>query len=158
MCNDDRNCKATSHEKPFEKPSSDPFPALVILPWLWQNTRMPRWFFTLIALALGISLGLVYGWVISPIQYTDVTPDALRIDYRTDYVLMVAEAYHAEQDPALAARRLALLGSQPPAIIANEAYEFARQTDGYPGDDLTLIQELSVALQTWQPIPGTSLP
>ena len=76
--------------------------ALVILPWLWQNTHMSRWFVTLIALALGITLGLVYGWVINPVQYTDVTPDALRIDYRTDYVLMVAEAYRAEQDPALA--------------------------------------------------------
>ncbi|MBN1453810.1 MAG: hypothetical protein JW963_22540 [Anaerolineales bacterium] len=118
---------------------------------------MPRWLPTLIALALGITLGLVYGWVIDPIQYTDVTPDALRIDYRTDYVLMVAEAYHAEQDPALAARRLAVLGSEPPAVIAAEAESFARQA-GYPSDDLTLIQELSVALQTWQPIPGTSLP
>ena len=118
---------------------------------------MLRWLTTLIALALGISLGLVYGWVIDPVQYTDVTPDALRIDYRTDYVLMVAEAYRAEQDPALAAQRLAVLGSKPPAVIANEAEVFARQA-GYPGDDLTLIQELSVALQTWQPISGTSLP
>ena len=118
---------------------------------------MPRWFITLIALALGIALGLVYGWVIAPVQYTDVTPDALRIDYRTDYVLMVAEAYRAEQNPALAAQRLAVLGSKPPALITSEAEDYARQT-GYSGDDLTLIQELSVALQTWQPIPGTSLP
>jgi hypothetical protein len=119
---------------------------------------MPRWIFTFIAFALGITLGLVYGWVINPVQYTDVTPGALRVDYQTDYVLMVAEAYHVELDPALAARRLALLGSEPPTIIANQAYEFARQTGGYPSDDLTLIQELSVAMQTWQPIPGTSLP
>jgi len=118
---------------------------------------MPRWLLILIALALGISLGLVYGWVIDPIQYTDITPDALRIDYRTDYVLMVAEAYHAEQDPALAARRLAVLGSEPPAVIAREADDFARQA-GYPSDDLALIQDLAVAMQTWQPIPGTSLP
>jgi len=118
---------------------------------------MNRWLTTLIALALGITLGLVYGWVIDPVQYTDVTPDALRIDYRTDYVLMVAEAYRAEQDPALAARRLAVLGSEPPAVIAGEAESFARQA-GYPNDDLALIQEMSVALQTWQPIPGTSLP
>ena len=131
--------------------------ALFILPWLWQNTHMSRWFVTLIALALGITLGLVYGWVINPVQYTDVTPDALRIDYRTDYVLMVAEAYRAEQDPALAAQRLAVLGSKPPAIITSQAEEYARQA-GYSSDDLTLIQELSVALQTWQPIPGTSLP
>ena len=118
---------------------------------------MPRWLPIIIALVLGIALGLVYGWVIDPVQYTDITPDALRIDYRTDYVLMVAEAYNAEQDPALAAQRLAVLGSEPPVIFAREAEDFARQA-GYPSDDLTLIQDLVVALQTWQPIPGTSLP
>jgi hypothetical protein len=118
---------------------------------------MPRWFPFLILLGIGIALGLLYGWVINPVQYTDVTPDALRIDYRADYVLMVAEAYRAEQDPALAARRLAVLGSEAPAVLAEEAEDFARQA-GYPGEDLTLIQELSVALQTWQPVLGTSLP
>jgi hypothetical protein len=118
---------------------------------------MSRWLSIFIALGIGIALGLVYGWVIDPVQFTDVTPDTLRVDYRTDYVLMVAEAYQSEQDPALAARRLAVLGSDPPAFIAGEAYKFAEQSV-YPADDLALIQELAVALQTWQPIPGTSLP
>jgi hypothetical protein len=118
---------------------------------------MPRWIPILFALLLGLVLGLVYGWILDPVQYTDITPDALRIDYRTDYVLMVAEAYQAEQDPAVAARRLALLGSEPPAVITGEAYNFAKQS-AYSADDLTLIQDLAVALQTWQPIPGTNLP
>ena len=118
---------------------------------------MRHWLLILIAAILGFSLGLVYGWRIDPVQYTDITPDVLRIDYRTDYVLMVAEAYHAEQDPALAARRLAVIGSEPPALIAAEAYDFAKQS-AYPADDLGLIQELVVALQAWQPLPGTSLP
>ena len=118
---------------------------------------MSRWLPILIAVLLGFTLGLVYGWVIDPVQYTDITPDALRVDYRTDYVLMVAEAYQAEQDPALASQRLAVLGSDPPALIAGDAYNFAKQS-AYSADDLALIQELAVALQTWQPIPVTSLP
>ena len=130
---------------------------LVILSLLWQNTPMPRWLSILITALLGLALGLVYGWKIDPVQYTDITPDVLRSDFRTDYVLMVAEAYRAEQDPALAAQRLAVLGSELPALIAGEADDYARQS-GYPAGDLTLLQELTVALQTWQPIPGTSLP
>jgi hypothetical protein len=118
---------------------------------------MPRWLLILIAVLLGIALGLVYGWAINPVQYTDITPDALRIDYRADYVLMVAEAYQVEEDPELAARRLAILGSAPPTLITGEAYAYA-QGAAYPSDDLALIQELTVALETWQPIPGTSLP
>jgi hypothetical protein len=73
---------------------------------------------------------------------------------------MVAEAYATEQDPDLAARRLAVLGSQSPASIAKEADEFARQS-GYPTEDINLLQELTVALQAWQPFPetdGTVLP
>lgn len=118
---------------------------------------MSRWIPILIAALLGLALGLVYGWRIDPVQYTDITPDVLRIDYRTDYVLMVAEAYHAEDDPALAAQRLAVFGSEPPAHIAEEAYDYARQST-YPAEDLTLIQELMVALQAWQPITETSPP
>lgn len=118
---------------------------------------MPRWIPVLIAVLSGLALGLLYGWKINPVQYTDITPDVLRIDYRTDYVLMVAEAYQAEEEPGLAAQRLAVLGSDPPARIAGEAYEYARQS-GYPAEDLTALQQLSVALGTWQPIPGTSLP
>ena len=118
---------------------------------------MPRWIPILIAVMLGLALGLFYGWRIDPVQYTDITPDVLRIDYRTDYVLMVAEAYRAEEDPAMAAQRLAVFGSQPPALIAGEAYDYAR-TSSYPPEDLSLLQELEVALQAWQPIPGTNLP
>jgi len=118
---------------------------------------MPRWIPFLIVLVIGLALGLVYGWIIAPVQYTDITPEALRIDYRTDYVLMVAEAYRAEQNPELASKRLAILGSKPPASIAGDAYIFAQQS-AYLTDDLTMIQDLEIGLQTWQPIPGTVLP
>lgn len=134
-----------------------PILPLVILACLWQNTSMPRWIPIVLAALVGVALGLFYGWFVDPVQYTDLTPDALRFDYQSDYVLMVAEAYRMEQDPAAAARRLALLGSAPPSLIAERAYDYARQA-GYPADDLTLMQGLTVALQTWQPIPGTSLP
>ena len=106
---------------------------------------------------LGLGLGLFYGWRIDPVQYNDVTPDVLRIDYRTDYVLMVAEAYRAEENPALAAQRLAVFGSEAPALIAGDAYEYALQSV-YPAEDLALIQELELALQAWQPPSGTNLP
>ena len=118
---------------------------------------MHRWLPILIFSILGLALGLVYGWIIEPVQYTDITPDALRVDYQTDYVLMVSEAFHADKDPALAAKRLAVLGSDRPAIIVGDAYNFALQS-AYSNDDLTLIQDLAVTLQTWQPVIGTSLP
>lgn len=131
--------------------------ALCILFWLWQNTRMPRWVPILITAILGITLGLIYGWAIDPVQYSDITPAALRIDYRTDYVLMVAEANQADQNSELAARRLALLGSEPPAIIVDQAYIYAQQS-AYSVDDLSIIQELGVAMHAWDVNSGPNTP
>ena len=110
---------------------------------------MSRWTLPLLALLIGIALGLVYGWVISPVEYVDTTPDTLRADYRADYVLMVAEAYQAEQNPDLAVRRLAVLGSQPPGEITSQALDDARQI-GYSEADLALMQKLTTVMQAWQ--------
>ncbi|HSO11380.1 MAG TPA: hypothetical protein VLT51_03315 [Anaerolineales bacterium] len=110
-----------------------------------------RWIFILTALLIGIGAGLAYGWVIDPVEFFDLTPDTLRADYKTDYVLMTAEAYRIEQDPGIAARRLAMLGSQSPSIIASDALEYAR-ANGFPASDMILLQELVTAMQAWSGI------
>ncbi len=115
---------------------------------------MSRWVKFLLAILVGLAAGLLYGWVISPVQYTDTSPNTLRVDYRADYVLMTAEVYHADQNLDAAARRLAMLGSDPPAQIAAQVLQFGLQT-GYPVGDLQMIQDLTSALQTWQPGSGS---
>ena len=113
--------------------------------------KSTRWIFILIALILGVGAGLAYGWIIDPIKFFDLTPDTLRADYKTDYVLMTAEAYRFEQDPGTAARRLAIFGSQSPSAIASEALDYAR-TNQFPDSDIALIQELVTAMQAWSGI------
>jgi len=109
-----------------------------------------RWLLFLLSILVGAGLGLYYGWVISPVEYVDTVPSTLRADYKADYTLMVAETFHSEQDVKSAARRLALLGSEPSAQIASAALEFARQ-NGYAPADIQLLQDLTLALQVWQP-------
>jgi hypothetical protein len=116
-----------------------------------MTSNRSRWVFIVLALLAGIAIGLTYGWVIDPVDFFDLTPDTLRADYRTDYVLMTAEAYRLEQDPGLAARRLAIFGTQSPSAIAAEGLEFAR-TNGFSDSDIALIQELVTALQAWSGI------
>jgi hypothetical protein len=116
-----------------------------------MKSERSRWVFIGLALLAGIGLGLVYGWVIDPVDYFDLTPDTLRSDYKADYVLMVAEAYKADQDPGLAARRLAVFGSQSPSDIASSGLAYAR-TSGFPDADIVLMQELVTALQAWSGI------
>jgi len=111
-----------------------------------------RWILIFIALILGIGAGLAYGLVIDPVEYFDLTPDTLRADYKTDYVLMAAEAYRVEQDSGTAARRLAIFGAQSPSAIASDALEYAR-SNGFPDSDIVLIQDLVTAMQAWSGIP-----
>jgi len=96
-------------------------------------------------LFIGIGIGLLYGWVIDPVEYIDTYPESLRDDYRTDYVLMVAEVYQSEKDLELALERLFFLGEAAPEIYVDNALFFAVQS-GYGASDLSLLRLLSDAL------------
>ncbi len=109
-----------------------------------------NWIKIFVTALIGIALGLVYGWVIAPVEYIDVTPNILREDYRADYVLMVAEAHQNEQDPETAARRLAILGSESPALIAASTLAYATN-NGFTQNEILLLQGLLTAMQTYQP-------
>src|SRR5512138_1928154 len=113
--------------------------------------RPNRWLIFFLALLLGIAAGLAYGWILDPVDFYDLTPDTLRLDYKADYVLMTAEAYHAEQDPGMAARRLAIFGSESPVSIANSGLQYA-QSNGFTDSDIALMKELVTALQAWSGI------
>ncbi|OGO60188.1 MAG: hypothetical protein A2032_06100 [Chloroflexi bacterium RBG_19FT_COMBO_49_13] len=104
----------------------------------------------LIAVILGAAAGLFYGWVVNPVEYVDIAPESLRVDYKTDYVLMVGEAYQVDHDLGQAVRRLALLGSSAPTDIVANALSYALQHE-YASQDLSLLQLLGESLLTWNP-------
>lgn len=106
---------------------------------------MSRWIRFLIVLGIGFGIGLAYGWLIDPVEYVDTLPESMRDDYKTDYVLMVAEAYHAERDSSLARERLSFLGNASPLSMIEQAMFFAVQS-GYEPADLGLLRDLSDAL------------
>ncbi|MFZ2097343.1 MAG: hypothetical protein WAV05_11970 [Anaerolineales bacterium] len=111
---------------------------------------MSRWTKFLIAVILGATIGLFYGWVVNPVEFVDIAPQSLRVDYKSDYVLMVAESYQVDHDLGLAVRRLALLGSAAPTEIVANSLSYALQHE-YPPQDLSLLQSLGEALLTWNP-------
>jgi len=117
---------------------------------------MSRWIRFLLALMIGGLGGLFYGWVISPVEYVDTTPDSLKIDYKSDYVLMVAEAYSVENDIPTVLQRLALLGGDPQETVRQAAL-FA-ESQGFLDSDVTLIKNLQSALASWNPALESPLP
>lgn len=120
---------------------------------------MSRWLAFLFSILLGLALGLYYGWVVSPVEYVDTTPNTLRMDYKTDFVLMVAEIYQADASPENAFRNLGTLGSENPVTLTEQALTYA-QANGYGQSDLTLLTHLREGLQTWNPadLPAQVVP
>jgi hypothetical protein len=122
--------------------------SLLFFWFLWQNNFMSRLTIFFLVIIVGLAFGLIYGWVISPVQYRNTTPNNLRYDFQTDFVLMVAEVYNSNQDISLAAQRLAQFGSEDPADLVLRSLAYANQLE-YSQPDLELIQNLATALQIW---------
>jgi hypothetical protein len=118
---------------------------------------MGRWIRFFIAIAIGAAAAMYYGWVVNPVQYPETSLETLRIDYKTDYVLMVAEAYRIEGDLDLAARRLAIISTDDPDQMIAIAIQEATNIP-YPSSDLALMQALYDAFKAWSPVPERSAP
>lgn len=64
----------------------------------------------LLALLLGLGLGLAYSWLIAPPHITNADPIALRADFKDQYRAMIAASFAANNNLPRAQSRLALLG------------------------------------------------
>ncbi len=74
---------------------------------------MKRLAFFLGGIVLGAALAVLIGWVVLPLQQQEVSPNSMRDDYRVEYVRLVAVAYRAGGDLAVAEQRLRELDGTP---------------------------------------------
>ena len=84
--------------------------------------RINRYIWFLVMIIIGGGIGLYYAWYIKPAEFVDAAMYNLRQDYKTDYVLMVAEIYDQDHDRYHAMIRLDEILDQ------NETTEEAVQT------------------------------
>jgi len=93
---------------------------------------------------LGIGLGLLYGWVISPVKYTDTGPDSFRADYKEQYLTLIAIAYKTDGDLDHAKVRLSKLkDSNPIQSITALAQRFAAEGKAEASDLAVLAADLN---------------
>jgi hypothetical protein len=72
-----------------------------------------------LSVVLGLAFGLLVGWVIFPVQWTDATPAYLREDLQIDYMRMVLDSYSVNRNADLAMDRYESLGAAAkPALDA----------------------------------------
>jgi hypothetical protein len=113
-----------------------------------DNAGVPRSFIVLCLalLAGGLALGLYFGWVVSPVEYVDASPDTLQRVYQDDYILMIATAYAGDGDLPAAQRELAALGASGNPAEAVAGARARLEAAGYPQTDLARLAALAEAL------------
>jgi hypothetical protein len=85
-----------------------------------SERRGPWYLFT--GVVIGVALGLLVAWVLSPVQYIDTAPYSLRSDAKETMRGLIAQAYMADGDLARARSRLALLqDANPLQVLADQA-------------------------------------
>ena len=70
-----------------------------------------------LALLAGLGLGLLFAWVVWPVQFVDATPAYLRADLQEDYLRMTIDSLRVNGDPNLAVRRWQDLGPNGPVLL-----------------------------------------
>jgi hypothetical protein len=117
-----------------------------------MNSRRPLVGIVLGGLVLGLGLGLLYAWVIRPVNYVDTAPFALRADFKDQFRGMIASAYAANGDLLRARARLALLGDAAPAAALMDQ---SRRAAG-PGGSAESAQALANLAEALSPTAGAS--
>lgn len=114
--------------------------------------------YLLTGLFLGLVLGIVYSWVISPISQVDTHPNLLRDDYKDIYRSLISRAYRANINLPRAEARLELIGDQEPALaLAAQAQRFLAESED--NEMALILANLSSVLQTAnKPVPTMPQP
>ncbi len=99
----------------------------------------PSYFWPVMALLAGVLIGLIIGWWIWPVQWTNTYPVDLRAEERDEYLAMVAESYAANRDLNLAQKRLASWPQEELAKVLTYAQERFLETDARRAEQLQLL-------------------
>lgn len=92
-----------------------------------------------LGLAAGLGLGLLYAWVLSPVEYVNTEPASLAPQYQATWMQWAAEAYAVDGDVERARARVALLGvADPSRAVAAQAQRLAAA-----GGDPAAVQALA---------------
>lgn len=101
--------------------------------------------YLLTGLLLGAVLGVVYAWLVQPVEYINTSPASLRTDFKDRYRALIASAYMANSDLVRARARLELLQD---ADLYQALAEQAQRTlaEGRSPDEARALGLLAVAI------------
>lgn len=110
-----------------------------------------------LGLLVGAAVGLLIGWVVWPIEFTEADPTVLEDGYQRDYTLMIATAYAGDGDLDLAQRRLRSLGKvDSEAWLLTVTVDHILQARAEP--EIRFLVDLADDLGLYSPIMDPYLP
>lgn len=115
--------------------------------------------YLLTGFAIGIILGLVYAWVISPREFTDTSPASLQPEFKDRYRAMIAVAYAATSKLSRAEARLDYLGDSDVVRALTEQAQHTLAQGDSPAEAQALgllAITLADAEQDLTPAPNSS--
>ena len=104
-----------------------------------RENRGPFYLFT--GLLIGLIGGLVFAWLIEPVQYTDGLPGQLTAQGKNSYRAMIALAFQADANLGRARQRLALLNDSSPAQALAAQAQQAENPSGREARALAALAE-----------------
>ncbi len=114
----------------------------------------------MLGLVVGLSLGLLYTWVISPVKYVDTAPGTLRADYRAEYLQLIGRAWLVDGETDRARARVAALGVSDAAQTVS-AFSQQLAASGGEAETLAALASLASALSAGpaspSPLPSPTL-
>jgi len=107
--------------------------------------RSRRIILFVIAILAGIGFGMFLGYEVIA-RPAETNAPSLRIDFKTDYALMVSELYAQEGDAAKANARMTYLGESSPLQMLQTAIAYAQEVQ-YDPDDIQRMLNLAAVIQ-----------
>lgn len=108
--------------------------------------------YLLTGVVLGIMLGILFAWVISPVEYVDTAPESLKDEFKDQYRVLIASAYVANGDLVRAKARLELLDEADIyLVVAEQAQQML--AEGGSVEEAQALGRLALALGQEIPQP-----
>ena len=100
----------------------------------------------IISIVIGLTIGLLYGWLVKPPEISNTSLSSLRSDYKADFVLMVAENYASDTDIEKAVNSLMEINPASPLAAVQQAL-LTGQTLGYSESDMRYMAALEMGIR-----------